>query len=64
MKLTRRELGGAAMAGVLKAQAPTPQASALEKESQAALEAVRRNGETLAKHVVPMDAEPAFQFRA
>jgi hypothetical protein len=64
VKLTRRELAAAAMAQALAAQAPTPEAAALEKESQAALDRVRRDGDALAKHAVPLETEPAFQFRA
>jgi hypothetical protein len=64
MKLTRRELAGAVVAPVLAAQGSRPEPAVLEKESQAALDAVRRTSETLAEYAVPADLEPAFQFKA
>jgi hypothetical protein len=63
MKLTRRELVAAAVAPALAAEAPAPDEAAREKELQAARDAVRRNGETLAQRAVPMETEPAFQFK-
>ena len=65
MKLTRRELGASAIAvtalGVATAQTPS---SADESIAQAVRETNRRNAEALAKFELPIDTEPAFQFRA
>ena len=63
MKLTRRELAAAAVAPALAAQSPSPERAAADKELEAARDTVRRNGETLARRAVPMETEPAFQFK-
>ncbi len=63
MKLTRRELAAAAAAPALAARGPSPEEAAADKELLAAREAVSRNAEALAKREVPMETEPAFQFK-
>ena len=60
MKLTRRELAAAALVpACAAAQEPAP----ANKELEAAREAVRRSGEALAKRDIPIETEPAFQFK-
>ena len=65
MKLTRRQLATMAPAilspAMLEAQqsAPTPDA-----ELQAARERLKTNADALGSVSVPMDTEPAFQFKA
>jgi hypothetical protein len=57
VKLTRRELAAAALA---------PAAAAQERpaeELEAARRKVRRLGEELGKFKLPVETEPAFQFR-
>jgi len=61
MKLTRRELGAAAFAPAAAPQAVPAQAG---QELEAARAALRRNAEALEKFKLPMDTEPAFQFKA
>jgi hypothetical protein len=65
MKLTRRELGVTAVATVAAAASPaqTPP-TADQSVAQVVRDANRRNAETLAKFEIPIDTEPAFQFRA
>jgi hypothetical protein len=62
MKLTRREMVAALAPAAAMAQAPAPATPADElKAAQARLKA---NSQALAKLQVPMETEPAFQFRA
>jgi len=65
MKLTRRELGAAALGTVAAAgaSAQTP-APADQTIAQLVRDTNRRNAEALAKFEIPIDTEPAFQFRA
>jgi hypothetical protein len=65
MKLTRRQLV-AALAPALAHTAALPQTTAPATpadELQAAQARVKANGEALAKLQVPMETEPAFQFK-
>ena len=65
MKLTRREL--ATVLGPAVAMAQIPAAQPLppgDAEVEAARARMKTNGEALAKQAVPMDTEPAFQFKA
>ncbi len=65
MKLTRRELGSAAVATVATAAANAQSpAQADAGIAQFVHDANRRNAEALAKFEIPIDTEPAFQFRA
>ncbi|HKD05284.1 MAG TPA: hypothetical protein VKB79_05205 [Bryobacteraceae bacterium] len=65
MKLTRRELGATAVATVAaatsQAQTPPPPDQGI---AQVVRDANRRNAEALAKFEIPIETEPAFQFRA
>ena len=69
MKVTRRKLATVLAPAILAARVPplAAQTSAVPPASDAALDAARarmkQNGETLARQTVPMDTEPAFQFR-
>ncbi len=60
MKLTRRELTAALLAPAAAAQTPPPAADPV----QAARDRIKANGDALAKIDIPMDTEPAFQFKA
>ena len=63
MKLSRRELAGALIAGTsLTVSAQNPPAVA--EAAQNAADAIRRNSEALAQVELPLSTEPAFQFRA
>jgi hypothetical protein len=66
MRMTRRELAASALASAAAmAQNPPPTtAESPEELLKAAREQVKRTGETLAKHRIPMATEPAFQFKA
>lgn len=65
MELTRRELAGAlAGAAAARAQAPAEQPEGPEQLLTGASGHLRSNSELLAKYTVPMNAEPAFAFRA
>ena len=66
MKITRRKLAASALASAAAlAQTPPPApAESPEELLKAAREQVKRTGETLAKHRIPMATEPAFQFKA
>jgi hypothetical protein len=63
MKLTRRELVATAVAPALAAQTP-PVPSDSAQDARTALSSVRRNGEALSRFAVPVETEPAFQFKA
>ena len=64
-KMTRRRLvaaaGGALAAVSVPAQTP---AQAQTELARAAREQNQRAGETLAKFEIPLQTEPAFQFKA
>ena len=60
MKITRRQLVIAAAAGSVAAKASAQSAPA----PQTATDRVRQNADTLAKFVIPITTEPAFQFKA
>ncbi|MBZ5626302.1 MAG: hypothetical protein LAQ69_47605 [Acidobacteriia bacterium] len=67
MKVTRRKLAtamlsSAAAAAVAQTQPAAP--ATPDEELKAARERIKVNSETLAKQAVPMDTEPALQFRA
>jgi hypothetical protein len=69
VKLTRRELvvaAGSVAAAKALAQAPAapPQPPGPRDFAQEARDNLQRNGATLAKFVIPMAVEPAFQFKA
>jgi hypothetical protein len=68
MKITRRKLAAvlAAPAALAASVAPVAQAQAQPAGDplQAAKDRIRTNGEALAKEIVPMATEPAFQFKA
>jgi hypothetical protein len=61
MKLTRRQLV-AALAPAALAQTGTP--ASPTDELKAAQARVKANSEALSNLTVPMETEPAFQFRA
>jgi hypothetical protein len=66
MKLTRRELVGAVISGAALAQtqpAQSPPATPEEESKFVAAEAQRR-AEVLAEFPVPVQVEPAFEFKA
>ncbi len=66
MKITRRTLAASAVASAA-AMAQNPPAASPESPEEllaAARAQVKRNGEALAKFSVPMELEPAFQFKA
>lgn len=64
MKLTRRELAKAApgllSAAMLEGQQPVPGA---DVELQAARDRLKANANAMTSVDVPMDVEPAFQFK-
>ncbi len=62
MKLTRRELASALTVGAALAQTPA-QPLTPEAELQAARDQVKANVARLSVQAVPMDTEPAFQFK-
>jgi hypothetical protein len=68
MKLTRRQLGAAALASVAaRAQTPPqpgPQNATPQAELQAARDQVKATSESLSQYQIPMTTEPAFEFRA
>ena len=66
MKISRRELTLGAAAAALAPQTGAqnaPDATSPTQHAQAAREAYQRNSDTLTKFEIPMDTEPAFQFR-
>lgn len=62
-KMTRRRLAGAMMAAAAAAQTPTAPSGPAD-ELQKARDQNLHTRETLAKVEVPMEMEPAFQFKA
>jgi len=64
MKVTRRKLAAAAItAAAAQAFAQTPAANA-DEELKAARDRIKGTSDALARLSVPMDTEPAFQFKA
>jgi hypothetical protein len=63
VKLSRRELTLGAAAAALAPQVQAQNAAQPPDPTQQALEVYRRNSETLKKFDIPMDTEPAFQFK-
>jgi len=61
MKLTRRELAAALAAA--PAAAPQAPPSTPEQELEAARLNLRRNAGAMAKFPLPVETEPAFQFK-
>jgi heat shock protein HslJ len=65
MKLTRRQMVAIAPAAFVPgAQAQSPGAATPAEELKAAQARQKANSEALAKIGVPIETEPAFQFRA
>ena len=66
MKFTRRELATVLAPAAALAQTSTSSnpPSGGDAEVETARARMKANGDTLAKHAVPMDTEPAFQFKA
>lgn len=67
MKLTRRKLATAILssaAGAVLAQTQPAAVPTSDEDLKAARDRIKANGETLAKLAVPMDTEPALQFKA
>jgi hypothetical protein len=62
MKLTRRELTSAVVVGQAVRLSAAPQAP--DAELQAARDRLKTGSDALASTSVPMDTEPAFQFKA
>lgn len=62
MRLTRRQMVAALAPAAAMAQAPAAPATPAG-ELKAAEARLQANSEALAKLEVPMDTEPAFQFR-
>jgi hypothetical protein len=63
--MTRRQLAGAILStAAVAAQTPSSSSAPPAVELQAAQEQNQRTAEALAKMQVPMDAEPAFHFKA
>ena len=63
MKLSRRELTLGAAVAALAPQAGAQNAGPVQNPAQQARETYQRNSETLRKFDIPMDTEPAFQFK-
>jgi hypothetical protein len=67
MRLSRRQLASTiliAAATPALAQTPSPLPANPEEELKAARDRLRANSETLAKLAVPIETEPALQFKA
>ncbi len=68
MKLTRRQMVGAAVAGsavAVKAMAQAVSAGTATPDfAKQAHDNMQRNADTLAKFALPIATEPAFQFKA
>ena len=62
MKLTRRAILGSAAVTALAQTQPAP--ATPDEELKAARERIKTNSETLAKLAVPIETEPALQFKA
>jgi hypothetical protein len=63
MKMTRRQLAVAVVSATAMAQTQPAPTNAVD-ELQAARDRIKANSETLARQLVPMATEPAFQFKA
>jgi len=63
MKLTRRQLAVAALAPAALAQT-TPQPATASDELKAAQARMKANSDALSRMQVPIETEPAFQFKA
>ena len=66
MRLTRRKLAATILSSAVTALAqtqPGPVPTA-DEDLAAAKNRIKANSETLAKQVIPMDTEPALQFKA
>jgi hypothetical protein len=65
MKLTRRGLAGTILnSAVAAALAQTQSPTTPDDDLKAARDRIHANSETLAKLAVPIDTEPALQFKA
>ena len=64
MQLTRRKLAAVLTSGVALAQTPAAPPQTPDGLLQAARERNKANGAALDAVPVPMDTEPAFQFKA
>jgi hypothetical protein len=65
MKLTRRKLASAILSSAAAtALAQTQPAATPDEDLKAARDRIRANSETLAKQPVPIETEPALQFKA
>lgn len=64
MKLTRRELAMVLGPAAALAQTPAAPSAAANSDLEAARARMKANGDALARQAVPMDTEPAFQFKA
>jgi|HubBroStandDraft_1064217.scaffolds.fasta_scaffold83707_2 hypothetical protein len=62
-KMTRRELAAVLASSGALAPKALAQVPAAADPLQAAKDRIKTAGETLAKQQVPMDTEPAFQFK-
>lgn len=66
-KLTRRKLASAILnsaAATALAQTQPAAPATPDEELKAARERIKTNSETLAKQTVPIETEPALQFKA
>lgn len=65
MKITRRSLAAAVLvpAGAAMAQSQPALPRTPEEELRAARDRMKSVGDALARQAVPMDTEPAFQFK-
>jgi len=66
MKITRRKLAAALIAGTaaVPAQTPPPQSAAPDDDLKTARDRMRANAAAVAGQNLPMATEPAFQFKA
>jgi len=63
MKLTRRQMAALALAPAALAQTP-PQPATASDELKAAQARMKANSDALSRMQVPIETEPAFQFKA
>ena len=63
MQLTRRTLATAMLSSAAAALAQAPVPSTPADELKSARDRIKANSETLTKLAVPMDTEPALQFK-
>lgn len=65
MTLTRRKLASAILnSAAATALAQTQPAATPDEELKAARDRIKANSETLSKQTVPIETEPALQFKA